>query len=990
MPKKPDIILVVEDSEPMQAALVQALENTCEARVLLAGNYADAAKIIKTYGKSLFLAVLDFDLRDAMHGNMFDYAIDCGVPSLILTSSFDDTIRRIMLTQTVVDHVIKDGNSVGKIVQIIQRLQANRKNTILIVDDSSSARISIVDSLRIYGFQILTAEDGKAALEVLNNKSDVELILTDFEMPKMNGVELICEIRRAHNKNKIAIIGISSTSDNYLSTRFIKSGANDFIHKPFTREEMYHRVLNSIETLELIKKIERSKQRVKDLEESHRNLIEYAPIGIFRSTENGQYLFANSRLANMYGFNSSRDLMNTVQDINTQLYVDPADREAIKAALRQGSVDQVEVRRKRRDGSIIWVSLSMRPIHDESGAIIYYEGFSRDITRRKMVEEALIASDRTQRAILESIDAGIVLIAPESHTIVAANPAAVRMFGALEDEIIGRTCHHFLCPADVGSCPITDLEQEVEHSERILLRADGQPIPVLKSVRRVTLGKEELLLETFIDISKRKHAEEQLKFERIRLENIIAGTDAGTWEWNIQTGATVFNERWASMVGYTLAELSPVSIDTWSRLAHPDDLNRSSKVLADHFAGKTDFYESECRMRHKDGHWIWVMDRGRVVTRDQEGKPLMMYGTHIDISEKRQALLVLKESEMKFRAFFESAEAIKLIIDPDSGAIIDANSAAADFYGYKIKDLRKMFIFDINTLSKEKIIDKLRKAVIMNTGHFFFKHKLSDGTVRDVESYTSKVLHLGKTMVMSWLHDITDVRRLEQIKSDVEYIMRHDLKAPLSAFINIPPMLMGDGNLTSAQKEMLSLLGAAGKKMLGQINASLELIKLEQGNYKQKKQECRPVELINEITDILTTSRGLSGDVVLLTDHASGNVRGGFSIRTDVLLLDIILTNLIGNALDASRPGDHVSIDVRTEGNNYVIAISNSLPVPVEIRDRFFEKYATAGKVGGTGIGTYSAAIMTKAIGGRIKMNTSEDTGTTVSVSIPLLSGANE
>ncbi len=80
----------------------------------------------------------------------------------------------------------------------------------------------------------------------------------------------------------------------------------------------------------------------------------------------------------------------------------------------------------------------------------------------------------------------------------------------------------------------------------------------------------------------------------------------------------------------------------------------------------------------------------------------MMYGTHIDISEKKQALLVLKESEMKFRAFFESSEAIKLIIDPDNGAIIDANSAAADFYGYKINDLRKMFIFDINTCQKKR------------------------------------------------------------------------------------------------------------------------------------------------------------------------------------------------------------------------------------------------------------------------------------------------
>lgn len=160
------------------------------------------------------------------------------------------------------------------------------------------------------------------------------------------------------------------------------------------------------------------------------------------------------------------------------------------------------------------------------------------------------------------------------------------------------------------------------------------------------------VLAVFIDfLGNRKHVLEQLvrertfelqtshehlMMERRRLAGIIEGTNAGTWEWNVQTGETVFNERWAEIVGHTLAELEPISIRTWLELVHPDDLKVSDAQLQEHFAGKRDFYDCECRMRHKDGHWVWVHHRGRVMTWTEDGKPLLMMGTHSDITERKR------------------------------------------------------------------------------------------------------------------------------------------------------------------------------------------------------------------------------------------------------------------------------------------------------------------------------------------------------------------
>lgn len=137
------------------------------------------------------------------------------------------------------------------------------------------------------------------------------------------------------------------------------------------------------------------------------------------------------------------------------------------------------------------------------------------------------------------------------------------------------------------------------------------------------------------ELERRIEAHETNQFnDRQKLVNIIAGSNLGTWEWNVKTGETVFNERWAEMIGYKLNELGTLTIDTWKRFVHPDDLPNANLELSHHFSGEKPFYDAIFRMKHKDGHWIWVNDRGKVMAWDVRGEPLWMYGTHTDISSR--------------------------------------------------------------------------------------------------------------------------------------------------------------------------------------------------------------------------------------------------------------------------------------------------------------------------------------------------------------------
>jgi PAS domain S-box-containing protein len=134
------------------------------------------------------------------------------------------------------------------------------------------------------------------------------------------------------------------------------------------------------------------------------------------------------------------------------------------------------------------------------------------------------------------------------------------------------------------------------------------------------------------------------KANHIRNELVIEGTRIGIWDWNVQTGETYFNERWAEIIGYTLAELEPISIQTWVSFAHPDDLEMSNEQLEKHFNGELEYYDVQTRMKHKNGTWIWVHDRGKVFEWDESGNPLRMCGSHIDITEQKELEIQLKRA----------------------------------------------------------------------------------------------------------------------------------------------------------------------------------------------------------------------------------------------------------------------------------------------------------------------------------------------------------
>ncbi|HEY9690078.1 MAG TPA: PAS domain-containing protein, partial [Coleofasciculaceae cyanobacterium] len=130
-----------------------------------------------------------------------------------------------------------------------------------------------------------------------------------------------------------------------------------------------------------------------------------------------------------------------------------------------------------------------------------------------------------------------------------------------------------------------------------------------------------------------------------RLQLAIEGSGIGLWDWWIETGTITLNNRWAEMIGYSLQELEPVGLEVWQRYAHPQDWQRSMTLLEAHFQQKLPLYECELRMRHKAGHWVWVLARGRVVERDRAGRPRRITGTHLDITDRKEyeALLATRE-----------------------------------------------------------------------------------------------------------------------------------------------------------------------------------------------------------------------------------------------------------------------------------------------------------------------------------------------------------
>lgn len=247
-------ILLVEDNKALSKLIARKVTSNTDFEVDIAHSLADAQTLIAK--ESYFMALLDLNLPDAPNGEVVDYVLGKNIPSIVLTANVDKETRDAILQKDIIDYVYKSNmDDVNYIFTLINRLSKNREYKVLIVDDSMAMRNNIKRMLSSQMYQVLVAAHGEEAMSFIVDNPDIKLVMCDYNMPVMDGFELVKTIRETYAKIQMTIIGFTMTSDEMLSSKFLKIGANDFITKPFSREELVCRVNNAIESLEYIETI---------------------------------------------------------------------------------------------------------------------------------------------------------------------------------------------------------------------------------------------------------------------------------------------------------------------------------------------------------------------------------------------------------------------------------------------------------------------------------------------------------------------------------------------------------------------------------------------------------------------------------------------------------------------------------------------------------------------------------------------------------------
>lgn len=249
-------ILIVEDNKALSKLIVKKMETSLNFDVVAAYTYKEACELLEE-NDDYFVALLDLNLPDAPDGEVVDMVLGHKIPSIVLTGSMDKEVREQILNKEVIDYVYKGNiDDVNYIFALIERLHKNQGIKVLVVDDSIGQRSKIKELLKLQMFTVLVAAHGEEALVFLENNPDIKLVLTDFNMPVIDGLELTKAIRKQKNKNELSIIAMTSSNKELISAQFLKIGANDFINKPFSREELACRIKNSLDALEYIHQIE--------------------------------------------------------------------------------------------------------------------------------------------------------------------------------------------------------------------------------------------------------------------------------------------------------------------------------------------------------------------------------------------------------------------------------------------------------------------------------------------------------------------------------------------------------------------------------------------------------------------------------------------------------------------------------------------------------------------------------------------------------------
>ncbi len=389
-------------------------------------------------------------------------------------------------------------------------------------------------------------------------------------------------------------------------------------------------------------------------------LFNFLPIGAYRSSADGHMLRANQALVELNGYATEAELIEGVKDIAIEWYVEAARRAEFKQQLERdgfvrGFVSEI-YRHKARER--VWISENAHAVRDASGALLYYEGTVEDITERMRSQKALRESEEKLRLITSQVPGMVfsVFVTPDGQRDYHYVSPGVRDIYGFEPEDLMRDpllASRYRHPDDQSI-----LEQDMQAIQkgpvdlggefRIVL-PDGSVKWVYRRSYAVTVGPEGThRVGVLLDITARKQAEAALHANEALWKLALESAGDGVWDWNLVTGEEFFSSGIKRMFGYEESDIANLSGEFDSR-THPDDVAQMQADRHAHFEGRAPVYRNEHRIRCKDGSWKWVLSRGMVISRDEDGRPLRMVGTHTDITEHKLAEAQQRALEVQLR-----------------------------------------------------------------------------------------------------------------------------------------------------------------------------------------------------------------------------------------------------------------------------------------------------------------------------------------------------
>lgn len=458
------------------------------------------------------------------------------------------------------------------------------------------------------------------------------------------------------------------------------------------------------------------------------------------------------------------------------------------------------------------------------------------------------------------------------------------------------------------------------------------------------------------------------------------GSSDGLWDWDIVNNEVFVSEPWKNMLGYTHHEIES-SIMVWENLLHPEDRQRATKAFFDYLENRIDHYDLEFRLLHKDGSYRWIVSRGTAL-RDQHGKAYRISGSHTDITDRKKAEEVIRESIKKYRNLFQNSLVAMFRSDAETGEVLEANAKTLELLN--LQEGERFNTSDIYASSEQgrEIMRKLKEHGKVENEEMLLRRK--DGSMLWV-SYSS-VYYPGENRIEAVLNDITETKRtveeLQKVNFELDnfvYHASHDLRSPLRSVLGLIHVMRSETD-PSGREKILEMIEGSINRLDSLV---VDLLGISRNNRVND-----PMVNINFLTEINNTLTSLYTAEDGPMPEIITRVYQPYEFWGDLTRIRIILNNIISNAIKyRSRNKDYtyVNIEVNVGKDEAVISVKdNGEGISEEKLENIFQMFYRASESSeGSGLGLYIVKNVIDKMNGEIKVESIESEGTSFTVILP-------